>query len=406
MQFDIIIVGGGIAGATLAKVLAERGIRTLVIERETAFRDRVRGEAMHPWGVTEAKTLGVYDLMLGSCGQEVMLWTNYDTGRDVVRVRVLPETSRHRAGSLNFFHPEMQEVLLHAASMAGATVVRGATVTQVNGGSNPSIRYVDADQHEHVAAARLVVAADGRNSQARLQAGFTVKRDPPRLVMAGHLMRGLNANRDSVHWFYSAGKPGQAAIFFPLPEDRFRIYYVYHGHAGTRPLSGDANGQHFRAACTGAGAPATWFAGAESAGPLAMYQGADRSVDFPYREGVALIGDAAAASDPAWGSGLALTLRDIRELRDALLASPDDWHGACMAYATAHARYYHTLHTMEDWLTELLYAPGELAAARRKRALELFEREPDRAVDVVGVGLDTDVSETARQRFWGEDLSA
>ena len=45
-EYDVITVGGGLAGAGLAKVLAERGVRVLVIEREIAFRDRVRGEQM------------------------------------------------------------------------------------------------------------------------------------------------------------------------------------------------------------------------------------------------------------------------------------------------------------------------------------------------------------------------
>jgi 2-polyprenyl-6-methoxyphenol hydroxylase-like FAD-dependent oxidoreductase len=41
----------------------------------------------------------------------------------------------------------------------------------------------------------------------------------------------------------------------------------------------------------------------------------------PYRRGVALVGDAAAVSDPSWGQGLSMTLRDVRVLRDQLLAS-------------------------------------------------------------------------------------
>jgi len=54
MEHDIILVGGGLAGAALARALAEAGIRVLVLERETAFKDRVRGEAMLGWGVAEA----------------------------------------------------------------------------------------------------------------------------------------------------------------------------------------------------------------------------------------------------------------------------------------------------------------------------------------------------------------
>jgi len=51
MGYDAVIVGGGLAGSTLAKNLAEVGCQVLVLERETRFKDRVRGEQMNPWGV-------------------------------------------------------------------------------------------------------------------------------------------------------------------------------------------------------------------------------------------------------------------------------------------------------------------------------------------------------------------
>lgn len=44
------------------------------------------------------------------------------------------------------------------------------------------------------------------------------------------------------------------------------------------------------------------------------FDAADRWVDHPYHAGVVLIGDAAAASDPCFGCGLSLTLRDVRVL--------------------------------------------------------------------------------------------
>ena len=52
--YDIITVGGGLGGASLAKAMAEHGAKVLVLERETQFKDRVRGEGMMPWGVADA----------------------------------------------------------------------------------------------------------------------------------------------------------------------------------------------------------------------------------------------------------------------------------------------------------------------------------------------------------------
>lgn len=47
-QYDLIVVGGGLGGATLAKCLAEKGARVLVLERQEEFKDRVRGELVPP----------------------------------------------------------------------------------------------------------------------------------------------------------------------------------------------------------------------------------------------------------------------------------------------------------------------------------------------------------------------
>ena len=41
--YDVISVGGGLGGSALAKAMAELGARVLVVERETQFKDRVRG---------------------------------------------------------------------------------------------------------------------------------------------------------------------------------------------------------------------------------------------------------------------------------------------------------------------------------------------------------------------------
>ena len=46
LPYDVITVGGGLAGSAVAKCLAENGYRALVLERERRFRDRVRGEQM------------------------------------------------------------------------------------------------------------------------------------------------------------------------------------------------------------------------------------------------------------------------------------------------------------------------------------------------------------------------
>ena len=62
MSFDVITVGGGLAGSTLATELARAGYKVLVLERETHFKDRVRGENMLPVGSGGRSPIGTRGL--------------------------------------------------------------------------------------------------------------------------------------------------------------------------------------------------------------------------------------------------------------------------------------------------------------------------------------------------------
>ena len=110
-MYDIIIIGGGLGGSTLAKVMSKHGLRVLILERTTEFKDRIRGEGMHAWGVPEAKKLGIYELLCDTCGIEVPWWDIYLIDEQLAH-RNFPETTPHQSPLFSFYHPEMQETLL------------------------------------------------------------------------------------------------------------------------------------------------------------------------------------------------------------------------------------------------------------------------------------------------------
>lgn len=401
-RYDLIIIGGGIAGSTLARRLANQGLHVLVIEREESFRDRVRGEGILPWGVTEAKALGIYDLLREQCGHVVRWWNSYSGASSSIIHRDLTITTPHGAGLLNFYHPEMQEVLLTAAAAAGVTVWRGAKAIKVIGGARSTVAVQQGETIRRVNA-RLVVGADGRNSHVRLSAGFSVQRETARLVIAGLLFSGLAAPADAVSVFFNPRRPGQFASLFPIGQGRHRVYFIYTLQGQERQLCGVQNVPLFINECIQTGAPATWFAAGTPAGPLAMFHNIRHWVDHPSRPGVVLVGDAAGTSNPSFGCGLALTLRDVRVLTDALLANAD-WDEAIIAYAHERADYYNRLRRKEEWLTQLFFELGPAANQRRARVAPLHRREPEREVDIIGLGPDERCDEAARIRFFGEDL--
>jgi menaquinone-9 beta-reductase len=391
---DIVIVGGGLGGAALAKVMAEAGASVIVLERETQFRDRVRGEYLNPWGVAEARTLGL-DSALKAASANDAPWI-IGLGPD----RELTSTTPQSLPSVTFFHPDMQEAMLAAAEVSGAQVRRGVRVTGVAPGAPARVEYETNGGTESISA-RLIVGADGRSSNVRNWGDFPVSRDKDRLIIAGVLLEGGRDYRaDAGYWFINP-VIAQTAFAVPQGSSRLRAYLILRSELGTRLQGNDALPQLVEGAVQ-SGAPREFFEGARPIGPLASFSGADHWVDHPYRRGIALIGDAAAASDPSWGQGLCLTLRDVRALRDALLAN-EDWEAAGDAYAREHDRYYRVLHTWEDWYALLFYERGDEADARRARALPLLSEDPTRIPDYPFGGPDLPFDDGVRRRFFGED---
>src|SRR5262249_10267257 len=155
----------------------------------------------------------------------------------------------------------------------------------------------------------------------------------------------MSVSQDTAYIIYNPGL-GQGVPLFPQGGSRVRVYFVYPWDAGYR-LQGARDLPRLVAECVKTGAPGAFFAGATALGPLATFSGADPWVQHPYRQGVVLIGDAAAASDPSFGQGLALTVRDVRVLRDVLVTQ-DDWEVAGHMYATEHDHYYDVIHTLDN----------------------------------------------------------
>jgi menaquinone-9 beta-reductase len=402
-DFDIVCVGGGLGGASLAKVMAARGYRVLVLERTDRFQDRVRGEATHPWGTWEAQQLGLYDLMVAANGMEIAR-TDEVLAPGPVKPRDNVAGTEFKLPRVCFCHEQMQERLAQAAEQAGATVMRGASVTgmkQGGAGSLPAVTF-SSEGKSRRATARLVVGADGRSSQVRKWAGFDahVRHDPPCLVMAGVLLSGTMVEKGASYAQINCGK-GRKVILLPQGDGRVRAYLSWHVVTGARRLQGAADFGEFVAECIAMGTPPEYLSGAAQSGPLATFDCNETWVECPYKDGVALIGDAAGTSDPTWGQGLALTMRDARVLA-ASLSATEDWEAAGHAWAREHDRYAEVIRDVNHWYAELFMDPTPAGDAKRRRALPRISEDPSRVPQHHFAGPDLPWEPGMRARFFGE----
>lgn len=231
--------------------------------------------------------------------------------------------------------------------------------------------------------------------------GFEMLADARGMQLAGLLLEGVSGCDDRsvivINPFVQ-----RMALLFPQGDGRVRAYFSNREDEGLR-LQGTQDVPRFIEECIKTGAPADAYDGVKPAGPLATFECIYEWPARPYRQGVALVGDAATTSDQTWGQGLGLTVGAVRRLRDALIAN-EDWDEAGHVFADAVAAMWEPIRTVELWFTEMYMSVGDEANAVRARAMPLMAQDASRLPDVFNSGPDSaPVDEAARRRFFGED---
>jgi 2-polyprenyl-6-methoxyphenol hydroxylase-like FAD-dependent oxidoreductase len=392
-EYDIICIGGGLAGATVGLKMAEAGARVLVLESSLQFTDRVRGEWLAPWGVCEARLLGITGLISEAGAHELPTLA----GRSL---KPRPVTNLAGDTPLTFSHPALQTVLLDHAERAGATVIRGARVTNVTARGLATVEYSGPEGSARVTG-RIAIGADGRASLARKALGRHDQRHVSGRLLAGVRLANLSGD-PSVGYFILDEEHGSVVSLFPQGGGNARAY-VFEPGVDVARYTGAGGFDRFIDAMVRMGVPREAVSRARAAGPLGVFVADDTWVQHPANSALALVGDAAGISDPTWGMGTSLLLRDARVLTE-LLTSRKDARSALASYARQRDHYYRAIITAERWLSEIQLTPGEQAALRRKAILDLWRREPERAIDLPGRGPENDVSARGRIRAFGEDV--
>jgi 2-polyprenyl-6-methoxyphenol hydroxylase-like FAD-dependent oxidoreductase len=325
-RFDIVIVGGGVAGSSLAIVLARSGLSVGMLERDPDPVDRVRGEFMALWGVIELKRLGLLNLLTGAGGVFSRRHIPYDENMPGEQAlanaldlsRLIPEVE----GAFCMGHPAMCRALAAEAERLGVVFLRGVEDVEVDEGERPAVAFT-RDGLRAEWRPRLVIGADGRNSVVRRQLAMKVLADPPHNLLGGMLVDGVP------EWPQDTQVIGTEErahfLIFPQGGDRIRLYLCY-DFADKALYSGADRQQRLidmfaRLRCL---PQAGMIAACRPIGPFNSFSNEDRWVEDPTAPGVVLIGDAAGYNDPITGQGLSIALRDVRLVSEIVLAGGYD----------------------------------------------------------------------------------
>jgi 2-polyprenyl-6-methoxyphenol hydroxylase-like FAD-dependent oxidoreductase len=383
---DTVIVGAGIAGSALAIALARSGHSVTLLEKSTVHVDRVRGEFIVPWGVAEARALGILDLLEGAGANYTVRSVPYGEGLSLEEARSFTVQMGRMVpgvkGALNLGHPRICDILNAAAIDAGAMLLRGVGRIELRGGLSPLIAF-ECDGENHTLSPKIIVGADGRGSTVARQAGFERLADPIHHILSGLLVNGV---REWPEDEQTIGVDGDVGFYiFPQGGGRVRLYAA-HGLDQRNRFTGDGAIARFLQAFDRPSLPCgRALAEAEPAGPCHGYPNNDVWIDSPVAPGIVLIGDAAGHNDPSGGQGISIALNDARLVAEALAASRLWSPGIFADYVAKRREQMDRLRFATRLLAIFQMEFTEEARLRRRRGRERMAVEPELALPFVAL---------------------
>lgn len=171
-----VIVGAGPAGAVLANLLATRGVRVTLLERQSDFSREFRGEALAPSGITVLESLGM-NAVIEKVPQAIPnAFEFYANRRRVFRVEGDPDSLASPPMRI-FSQPALLEAIVaETQRTSDLHFERGASLKELlkENGRVVGVR-VRTQAGEQRIRADLVIGCDGRASVVRRQAEFQVE---------------------------------------------------------------------------------------------------------------------------------------------------------------------------------------------------------------------------------------
>jgi 2-octaprenyl-6-methoxyphenol hydroxylase len=376
IRTDILILGGGLVGATLATALSAHGIASLVIDPADpavtlapGFDGRASAIASASGRMLDA--IGVGDALAGrGCPiRSIRVSDGLAPGK-------LDFTPAEADGALGtMYENKLLRRTLHEAAGAAPLVDLRMRTRAVDLARGPAGVTATLSSGEEVRA-ELVLVAEGRNSPTREAAGITVARwqyDHAAIITAFHHERDHDSTAYEI--FYPAGP----FAILPLRDDE-------HGHRSALVWTvskADAPGM-LKLGERGFLAEAERKMG----GFLGRLSGASARSSYPLgfhhtaritAERLALVGDAGHGIHPIAGQGLNLGFRDVAALVEVLVEGRR--LGLDLGDAQLLARYerWRGLDTLlvaasTDTLSRLFGVPGRTASAVRRFGISAVDR--------------------------------
>jgi flavin-dependent dehydrogenase len=307
-ECDVLVVGGGPAGSTIAAILAQRGRHVVLLERDRHPRFHI-GESLLPLNLPLFDRLGVaadvQRIGVHKPGAELV---SAEHGR-VATFRFADNPCLRVGHSYHVRRAEFDKLLLDNSRRLGATVLEGMRVTEVELAveGRASVTATGPDESPSRWSPRFVVDASGRDTLLSRRLGFKrVDKRNNTAALFGHFRgvphpQGESAGMITVHLL-----PHGWVWLIPLPNDVTSV-----GMVGTQAFfktkTGDLDSFFARAVAASHGI-AELMVNAEPIGPVTAAANYSYTSRRAAGNGYILVGDAFGFIDPLFSSGVMMAM--------------------------------------------------------------------------------------------------
>ncbi len=178
-QYDAIVVGGGPGGSTAASVLASKGRRVVLLEREKFPRYHI-GESLLPYGYFILERIGVLEKMKGShFTKKYSVQFVSSKGRLSVPFYFFQQLKHEASMTWQVLRSEFDQLLLDNAREKGAEVIEEMTVKDLIWSDGAVVGVTAAQKNGDLREfhARVTIDATGRDAFSITRNGWKL-RDP------------------------------------------------------------------------------------------------------------------------------------------------------------------------------------------------------------------------------------